>query len=614
MGKVSKICYLPADMDAPGFYRCLSPGRQLRDHGYDVFMPPRRTIKDPDGKKRTSFDMNFDLPRSADLYVLQQWRERVVAEVGIRKLRQWGSATSMDVDDNYINIPTYSPAFVGTHEYRKTDGTILNRSSRRKVKMPQGRSPISTQARMLHGLKSRAAAPPNSANRLHMLESMRQVDLVTVSTPFLAEVYSPYHKNIEVIRNYVDWDMWDDITPQYDVERERVRIGYLARFSYRRDDLEVIRNVLPRFLRDHPEVDFVANEVEMHDFLGVPEEQRVTIGVYDFYNIETGEYAMAEMTATCDIGLVPLAMNDLNQGKSHLKGMEYNAAGIPFIASPTESYEYWCEEGQNGMLAHNEDDWLECLGYLVKEHSIRNQMGQIGRQKARAHSIQQNWRAWDDVYSKLIGDECYTSARGAIKRGAVQKVSELGPFLQDVRELYPSTVVEIGTARGGTFWSIAQHASPTAHLISMDIPSGSPLDVRDGKDVYTGRDRDRIKTFKLPEQKLSLIDIDSQTQAALVALKQALNGQTIDLLFIDGDHRYEGVKHDFETYSQLVSPGGMVAFHDIVTHDDKRVGVERLWEEAKLDSRFERFRECIGGETWGYTPWGGIGVLYGFRN
>ncbi len=39
----------------------------------------------------------------------------------------------------------------------------------------------------------------------------------------------------------------------------------------------------------------------------------------------------------------------------------------------------------------------------------------------------------------------------------------------------------------------------------------------------------------------------------------------LDLLFIDGDHRYEGVLADWLLYSHLVSPGGIIAFHDAVS-------------------------------------------------
>lgn len=36
----------------------------------------------------------------------------------------------------------------------------------------------------------------------------------------------------------------------------------------------------------------------------------------------------------------------------------------------------------------------------------------------------------------------------------------------------------------------------------------------------------------------------------------------IDFLHIDADHSYEGVKRDFELYSQIMSPGGIISLHD----------------------------------------------------
>jgi predicted O-methyltransferase YrrM len=48
-----------------------------------------------------------------------------------------------------------------------------------------------------------------------------------------------------------------------------------------------------------------------------------------------------------------------------------------------------------------------------------------------------------------------------------------------------------------------------------------------------------------------------------------------DLVFIDGDHDYEGVKADWERYGCM---GRMVAFHDIAHPDHE---VKRLWAEIK---------------------------------
>lgn len=37
----------------------------------------------------------------------------------------------------------------------------------------------------------------------------------------------------------------------------------------------------------------------------------------------------------------------------------------------------------------------------------------------------------------------------------------------------------------------------------------------------------------------------------------------VDVLFVDGDHSFEGVLHDLETYSKIVRPGGLILAHDV---------------------------------------------------
>ena len=50
----------------------------------------------------------------------------------------------------------------------------------------------------------------------------------------------------------------------------------------------------------------------------------------------------------------------------------------------------------------------------------------------------------------------------------------------------------------------------------------------------------------------------------------------IDVLFIDGDHSYEGIKDDWDNFSRFVKPGGYVLFHDC---DETSPGVQRLFAE-----------------------------------
>jgi len=74
----------------------------------------------------------------------------------------------------------------------------------------------------------------------------------------------------------------------------------------------------------------------------------------------------------------------------------------------------------------------------------------------------------------------------------------------------------------------------------------------------------------------------------------------IDFLFIDGDHSYEGVKSDFELYSNLLSPKGIIVLHDtdplyeetlIVSEDAKKDyyrfdGPSKLIDELKQDKKW----------------------------
>ncbi|MEM1165672.1 MAG: class I SAM-dependent methyltransferase [Planctomycetota bacterium] len=60
----------------------------------------------------------------------------------------------------------------------------------------------------------------------------------------------------------------------------------------------------------------------------------------------------------------------------------------------------------------------------------------------------------------------------------------------------------------------------------------------------------------------------------------------IDLLWIDGDHTYEGVRRDLDDWRELVGPSGIIACHDF-THCE---GVRRAWEET-VRSATERWTE-----------------------
>jgi glycosyltransferase involved in cell wall biosynthesis/predicted O-methyltransferase YrrM len=60
--------------------------------------------------------------------------------------------------------------------------------------------------------------------------------------------------------------------------------------------------------------------------------------------------------------------------------------------------------------------------------------------------------------------------------------------------------------------------------------------------------------------------------------------KTIDVLHIDGDHAYESVKNDYETWSKFLSEDGVVLFHDTMVENinGNEYGVKRFFEELDL--------------------------------
>jgi predicted O-methyltransferase YrrM len=198
--------------------------------------------------------------------------------------------------------------------------------------------------------------------------------------------------------------------------------------------------------------------------------------------------------------------------------------------------------------------------------------------------------------------ESLTMSHKVVMLGALQKPKEVELFLDFVKGMLFKNILEIGTAKGGMFFALCQIASPTANIISLDMPGGA-FGARGY--VETEGDIERMNAFGKPKQKLHFIRQDSHKPVTLNRVNKVLGKEKLDLLFIDGDHTYEGVKKDWEMYGPLVRDEGLVVFHDIVDHGVKfpDCKVDRFWNELKAQNETWEFIDHSG------DVWGGIGVL-----
>ncbi len=180
-----------------------------------------------------------------------------------------------------------------------------------------------------------------------------------------------------------------------------------------------------------------------------------------------------------------------------------------------------------------------------------------------------------------------------------QNPVEIERLFELVCELAPRRVLEIGTARGGSLYLWTQAASQDATIVSIDLPEG------EFGGAYRECRTPFYKSFAGPGQNLHLIRADSHAPSTCEQLRDILAGERLDFAFIDGDHRYDGVRADFEQYGPLVRPGGVIAFHDVLPRSDlPEIEVHRLWDE--LQSRYDG-QALIGPDGSGRKL--GIGVI-----
>jgi predicted O-methyltransferase YrrM len=159
---------------------------------------------------------------------------------------------------------------------------------------------------------------------------------------------------------------------------------------------------------------------------------------------------------------------------------------------------------------------------------------------------------------------------------AVQVREEIAALLDELRLRRPRSIVEIGTAKGGTLFLFTRVAADDATLISIDLPGTGY------GPGYPRRYRRLYRSFARAGQVIHLIQADSHERSTVKTVR-SLARSSIDFLFIDGDHSHDGVRRDYEYYSPLVKRGGVIALHDIVPGDEALVGgVPSFWKDLKL--------------------------------
>jgi hypothetical protein len=350
-----KIGIFPADLYGCGYYRLIWPAMVLQQQGHDIeiISPADRTAafaaEVGDDGNVTGKHIRF--PRKYDVLIMQRITHKYLAQA-IPFIRKEGTAVIIDVDDDLENISPTNPMYTALHP------------------------------------KKRPGSPAADHSWLWARYACEHATMVQTTTQALVDRYA--RKSVgRVIPNYVPQNALE-------VDHEDSPIfGWGGGTHSHGEDLPVLGNSVQRLVQEGHRFRIIGPDIGVRQAFRLPSRQSFeATGPIDL------PYWIAAL-AMLGVGIAPLAASTFNRSKSWLKPMEYAAAGVPSVISPSPAYRELNRLYGIGDVAEKPKDWYRLIRRLVTDDAYRIDRGEQSRAAARELTIEKHaWRwmeAWEEA-------------------------------------------------------------------------------------------------------------------------------------------------------------------------------------------------------------------------
>lgn len=209
------------------------------------------------------------------------------------------------------------------------------------------------------------------------------VKVCTTTTNFLADKLREKGKKVFVVPNKLSQQDLE-IVEAIDYKRSKsqmphseIRIGYFSGALSHNKDFATITEALLKIMEKYENVQlFLAGPLDIESALN---KFRDRIGQFPYVPREDH----FENVSGVDINLAPLEIGDpFCESKSELKFFEAGILKVPTVAVANRTFSEAIDDGVDGFLAKNSQEWFEKLEKLVLDKELRIKMGEMARQKA----------------------------------------------------------------------------------------------------------------------------------------------------------------------------------------------------------------------------------------
>jgi glycosyltransferase involved in cell wall biosynthesis len=209
---------------------------------------------------------------------------------------------------------------------------------------------------------------PERISRIRFRRFSRSVllaDRIIAGNDYLADHARRYNPNVTVLPTSLDLRPYATASPG--LRDSKIRLVWMGS----RSTLRYLADLRPALEQIGARHENVALRIIADEF-------------FDLHSMKVEKVAWslageaADLMA-CDIGLAPLPDNPFTRGKCGFKILQYQAAGLPVVASPVGVNRDFVREGGTGFLAAAPAQWVARLDTLIESADLRRRMGQSGR-------------------------------------------------------------------------------------------------------------------------------------------------------------------------------------------------------------------------------------------
>jgi hypothetical protein len=225
---------------------------------------------------------------------------------------------------------------------------------------------------------------------------------VTVSTPFLADYYRDVNPVTFLLENAVDpaqfRDSWHD-------RHSPPVVGWVGAIPWRSGDVETLAKWLPSAMSRHAGRFTVRHDGHVPGWTTFAAAAGLDADQVDVGPMRpTSE--LGRLYENIDVGLVPLNDVPFNHAKSWIKGLEYVASGIPFVAQDLPEYRRLVEEHGIGRIASGRGQWQRLIRAFTNPDDVAFWQSERDANWARLLASPLVWPRkaidWKAVYDGLV--------------------------------------------------------------------------------------------------------------------------------------------------------------------------------------------------------------------